>query len=83
MKYILFIIVFVFLFGKIIKYALKYWISSKLNEAQRNFNGRHNPQSNTNHTKEGTIKVDYDPRKNNNTSSSNQAGDYIDYEVIK
>lgn len=82
MKYILFIIVFVFLFGKITKYALKYWLSSKISEAQRNFNGQQTAKKSTNTAKEGTIKVDFDPRKGNSTNP-NQAGDYIDYEVVK
>ncbi|TAG59372.1 MAG: DUF4834 family protein [Cytophagales bacterium] len=83
MKYILFIVVFVFLFGKIIKYALKYWFSSKLKEAQKEFDQNRNFQNASSQQKEGTIRVDKTSDKSNKNQSSSAAGDYIDYEIVK
>lgn len=83
MKYILFIVVFVFLFGKIIKYALKYWLSSKLNQVQKDFEQNRNAQNAAPTQKEGTIRVNKTTNKTGNNSSSNAAGEYIDYEIIK
>lgn len=80
-KIIVFVLVFMFLFGKIIKYALKYWLMSKINEAQKGFNQQGNFNSHK-PNKEGTIKVDYDPRKDGNNNSKS-GGEYIDYEEVR
>lgn len=82
MKFILITILIVFIFGKVIKYALKYWLMSSLQKAQnKTFNAntaQHQPQS----KKEGSIHID--KNQNANTKSkSTQGGEYIDYEIIK
>lgn len=78
MKFLFIAIVLIFVFGKIFKYALKYWM---LNSFQKSQNQSFNPNYNST-KKEGSIHVD-DSANKNTKSKGNNGGEYIDYEIIK
>ena len=76
LKFLLIVFVLFFVFGKIIKYALKYWVLTTVQKQQNYTN-----QAKSNARKEGSIHVENNQSKNSNKKSS--AGDYIDYEIVK
>jgi hypothetical protein len=72
-KFLITIAILIFVFGRLIKFLLKYAIIG--------FAQKQNYQSQT-YRKEGDIKVDSFNKKAKKNSSKND-GDYIDYEIVK
>jgi biopolymer transport protein ExbD len=80
LKFILIILVIFFVFGKVIKYALKYWVISNV-QKQQQYNYSQPTQRET--RKEGSIHIDNEQKKSKNKGGNFSDGEYIDYEVVK
>lgn len=76
LKFLLIVFVLFFVFGKLIKYALKYWVLTTV-QKQQNFAN----QANNSSRKEGSIHVENNQAKHANKNC--KSGDYIDFEIVK
>jgi hypothetical protein len=78
MKYILILGIIMYFIPKVLRFSLKWFVSSQLDKVQRDFQNK----SKANTRKEGEIKVDINPNKS--TSKGNYTdGEYIDFEEVK
>lgn len=80
MKFIIITLLVIFIFGKLFKYAFKYWVMSALQKAQNQGFDTNKDQKQA--RKEGSIHVETTPKKDINQNGKN-GGEYIDYEVVK
>lgn len=78
LKFIFILVVLFFVFGKVIKYALKYLIISSVQKQQYQ---QGQPQKEQ--RKEGSIHIDTNPKKEKGKNDGFKDGDYVDYEVVK
>lgn len=79
MKFIIITLLVIFIFGKVFKYAFKYWVMSTLQKSQ---NQGFNPQNNQQTKKEGSIHINQTEKKESKLKGT-KGGEYIDYEIVK
>jgi hypothetical protein len=78
-KFILILLIVFFVFGKIIKYAFRYWVMTTL-QKQQQYSYK---QPKTDSRKEGSIHIDINPKSNSKKNGDYSGGEYVDYEVVK
>jgi len=79
----LIILAFIFyILPKLIKWALKGYIATKVNQVQQDMRHQQKNQP-TQQKREGQIDVDFIPQKKGNKTENFGGGEYVDYEEVK
>lgn len=83
LKFLLILFLILFIFPRLLKWALRGFVVSQFNKAQQDFQQKQQTYSNTSRKREGEIDVDFIPPKNGKSSQNFNGGEYIDYEEVK
>ncbi|MBB6001518.1 DUF4834 family protein [Arcicella rosea] len=83
LKFLLILFLILFIFPRLLKWALRGFVVSQLNKTQQDFQQKQQTYSNTSRKREGEIDVDFIPPKNGKSSENFNGGEYIDYEEVK
>lgn len=77
-KFLVIAFVLFFVFGKVIKFALKYMVMSTIQKQQSNYSNQREDRR-----PEGSIHINPNPKSNSDNNNNKGGGEYIDYEIVK
>ncbi len=83
MKFFIILALILFVFPRLLKWALRGFVVSQINKAQQNYQQQQQPNYQSSHKREGQIDVDFVPPKSGKSSDDFRGGEYIDYEEVK
>ncbi|MDR6560675.1 MULTISPECIES: DUF4834 family protein [unclassified Arcicella] len=83
LKIFLIICLILFIFPRILKWALRGFVVSQFNKAQQDFNQKQQSYHSSPNRREGQIDVDFVPPKKGKSTENFDGGEYIDYEEVK
>ena len=82
MKTIIILALIFYILPKLIKWAVKGFITTQVNKAQQDMRQQQKAYQ-SQQKREGQIDVDFVPKKNKNKSENFGEGEYVDYEEVK
>ncbi len=83
LKFLLILFLILFIFPRLLKWALRGFVVSQFNKAQQDFQQKQQTYNSTSRKPEGEIDVDFIPPKKGKSSENFNGGEYIDYEEVK
>ncbi len=83
LKILLIIFLILFIFPRLLKWALRGFVVSQFNKAQQDFQQKQQANYQSTRKREGQIDVDFIPPKKGKSTENFDGGEYIDYEEVK
>ncbi|MEA5137772.1 DUF4834 family protein [Arcicella rigui] len=83
LKILLIIFLILFIFPRLLKWALRGFVVSQFNKAQQDFQQQQQANYQSTRKREGQIDVDFIPPKKGKSTENFDGGEYIDYEEVK
>jgi Domain of unknown function (DUF4834) len=83
LKFLLILFLILFIFPRLLKWALRGFVVSQFTKAQQDFQQKQQSSYSSSNKREGQIDVDFIPPKKGKNSENFDGGEYVDYEEVK